>query len=88
MGSRLSIRGEPRLDEGDADAKGFVNVVGGVGSAVIPLGERRLSTALMGVLPPDVKEAGVMSCVLLVFELSTRGDGEPLRSTAGDFGGT
>jgi hypothetical protein len=41
-----------------------------------------------GVLPPDVIDAGVISWVLLGFEFRTRGVGEPLRSAAGDLGGT
>lgn len=64
-----------------------MNTDGGVGRGKVAFGER-LSSALSGVFPPDVKEAGVMSCVLLAFELRTRGAGEPFRSTAGDFGGT
>jgi len=87
IGSLLSTRGEPRLDAGEAVLNGLMNVVGGVGSGMA-LGDRRVSAALRGVFPPDVMEAGVMSCVLLAFELSTRGVGEPLRSTVGDFGGT
>jgi hypothetical protein len=87
MGSRLSTLGDPRLEAGDAVLNGFVNMVGGVGRAMWP-GERRLSTALRGVLPPDVIDAGVISWVLLGFEFRTRGVGEPLRSAAGDLGGT
>jgi hypothetical protein len=87
MGSFLSTRGDPRLDAGDAVLKGLMNMVGGVGRG-IAFGDRRLSTALRGVFPPEVMEAGVMSCVLLALELSIRGAGEALRSTAGDFGGT
>jgi hypothetical protein len=88
IGSLLSTLGDPRLDAGDAARKGLVNTVGGVGSGRIVFGERRISTALKGVFPPEVIEAGVKSCVLLAFEFSMRGVGEPLRSTAGDFGGT
>jgi hypothetical protein len=87
MGSRLSTRGDPRLDAGDAALNGFVNAEGGVGRAMV-CGDRRASTALSGVFPPDVKEAGVMSCVLLALELSIKGAGEPLRSVVGDLGGT
>lgn len=64
-----------------------MNADGGVGSGMMLFGDR-LSTALSGVFPPDVMEAGVRSWVLLAFEFSTRGAGEPLRSTAGDLGGT
>jgi hypothetical protein len=84
------MRGEPRLDAGEAE-KGFVKVVGGVGRGYMPFGERLLSLALMGVNPPECMDAGVRSCVLLDFTFSTRGPrgpGEPLRSTAGDLGGT
>lgn len=87
MGSFLSTRGDPRLDAGEAAVNGLMHVVGGVGRGMA-LGERRMSTVLRGVFPPDVIDAGVMSWVLLAFEFSTRGAGEPLRSTAGDFGGT
>jgi hypothetical protein len=87
MGSRLSTLGEPRLDAGDAVLKGFVNTVGGVGRGMWP-GDRRASAALRGVFPPDVVDAGVISWVLLALEVRMRGAGEPLRSTAGDLGGT
>ena len=82
-----STLGEPRLEAGDAELNGFVKAVGGVERGMV-FGDRRKSTALKGVFPADVMVAGVISCVLLAFELSTRGAGEPLRSTAGDFGGT
>lgn len=85
-GSRRSTRGDPRLDAGDAALNGFVNAEGGVGRGMA-CGDRRASTALKGVFPPEVMD-GVMSCVLLAFEFSMRGEGEPLRSTAGDLGGT
>jgi hypothetical protein len=87
MGSLFSTRGDPRLDAGEAVLKGLMKVVGGVGRG-IALGDRRLSAALRGVFPPEVIEAGVMSCVLLALEFSMRGAGEPLRSAAGDLGGT
>lgn len=61
---------------------------GGVGKGMVPFGDRRRSKALRGVAPPDVIDAGVMSCGLLDFELRTKGAGEPFRSTAGDLGGT
>ena len=64
-----------------------MNAEGGVGRGIVVLGDR-LSTTLNGVTPLDVIDAGVKSCVLLAFEFSTRGAGEPLRSTAGDLGGT
>jgi hypothetical protein len=86
-GSLRSTLGDPRLDDGDAVLKGLVNAVGGVGRGMA-LGDLRMSMALRGVFPPDVMVAGVASCDLLAFELSMRGAGEPLRSTAGDFGGT
>jgi hypothetical protein len=87
IGSRLSTRGDPRLDAGDAALNGLVNMAGGVGRGMIWFGDR-LSTALIGVFPPEVNDAGVVSCVLLAFEFKTRGAGEPLRSPAGSFGGT
>lgn len=42
----------------------------------------------MGVMPPGVAVAGVVSCDRLDFVLSLSGLGEPLRSAAGDLGGT
>jgi hypothetical protein len=87
IGSRFSMRGDPRLDEGEA-AKGFVKAEGGVGNGVNPFGERLISTALSGVPEPDVMVAGVMSCVLLLFGCSTSGAGEPSRSPACILGGT
>jgi hypothetical protein len=86
-GSLRSTLGDPRFDDGDAVLKGLVNAVGGVGRGMA-LGDLRMSMALRGVFPPEVMVAGVVSCDLLAFELSMRGAGEPLRSTAGDFGGT
>jgi hypothetical protein len=90
IGSRLSTLGEarPKALDGDPALKGFEIAERGVGNAALELGDRRDSRALRGVVPPDVIEAGVISCVLLVFGLRTRGAGEPLRSRAGDLGGT
>lgn len=87
MGSFRSTLGEPRLEAGDAVLNGFVKAVGGVERGMV-FGDRRKSIALSGVFPAEVIVAGVMSCVLLALELSIRGAGEPLRSPAGDFGGT
>lgn len=55
---------------------------------MLPFGDRRRSMALNGVPPPELIDAGVVSCDLLAFELRTKGVGEPLRSVTGDFGGT
>jgi hypothetical protein len=55
---------------------------------MLPLGERLRSIALKGVLPPEVVDAGVVSCGRLAFEFRMRGAGDVLRSTAGDLGGT
>lgn len=96
IGSRFSTLGEPRRSdrlEGDAALKGFEMAESGVGNG---FGERRVSIALCGVVPPVVIVAGVASWVLLDFEASRRGAGEPLlkgvgeplRETEGDFGGT
>lgn len=85
IGSCLSILGELR---GDACRKGCGAAEDGVGSSAPVFGERRTSNALMGVAAADVADADVVSCVLLDLELSLRGVGEPLRSIAGDFGGT
>ena len=90
IGSRLSIFGEPRCStalEGDVILNGFEIADSGVGSGPLTFGDRRFSKALMGVMPPDVAVAGVVSCDRLDFVFSLRGLGEPLRS-AGDFGGT
>lgn len=65
-----------------------MKVEGGVGRPMPPFGDRRRSIALKGVTPPEPVDAGVASCVLLAFEFRTNGAGEPLRSAAGDFGGT
>jgi hypothetical protein len=91
IGSRLSILGEPRCShalDGDPALNGFDIADRGVGSAPCTLGDRRFSKALMGVMPPGVAFAGVVSCDRLDFVLSLRGLGEPLRSAAGDLGGT
>jgi hypothetical protein len=56
IGSRLSTRGDPRLDAGDAALNGFVNAEGGVGRGMV-CGDRLASTALRGVFPPDVKNS-------------------------------
>jgi hypothetical protein len=96
IGSRFSTLGEPRRSdrlEGDAALNGFEIADSGVGNG---FGDRRVSIALCGVMPPDVIEAGFMSWVLLGFEVSRRGAGEPLlkgagdslRDAEGDFGGT
>lgn len=90
-GSRFSTLGEARRSialEGEPTLKGFEMAERGVGNGPLTLGERRKSAALCGVLPPDVRDAGVMSWGLLDFECKTRGAGDPLRSRAGDFGGT
>jgi hypothetical protein len=55
---------------------------------MLPFGDLRRSIALNGVPPPEVIDASVVSCGLLALEFMTSGTGEPLRSTAGDFGGT
>lgn len=61
-GSRLSTRGEARdtLD-GEPALKGFEIADKGVGKGALTLGERLVSIALSGVVPPDVTEAGVIS---------------------------
>jgi hypothetical protein len=84
-GSRFSARGEFRFDAGDAVEKGFDTAKEGVVIVVPVLGDRLGSEALSGVWPPD--EIGVR-VDLLGLELSLAGDGEPLRSTEGDLGGT
>lgn len=85
MGSCFSICGESR---GDAVRKEFEMVDEGVGSINPVFGEGLTSAALSGVTPPDLADAGVVSGVRLDLKLSLRGAGEPLRSMAGDFGGT
>jgi len=93
MGSRFSTRGDPRALDGEAALNGFDMAEIGVGNG---FGERRVSIALSGVLPPEVMVAGVVSWVLLDLETSLRGAGEPLLKgvgeplldTDGDFGGT
>jgi hypothetical protein len=55
---------------------------------MLPLGDRRRSIALNGVLPPEVIDAGVVSCGRLAFEFRMRGVGDGLRSATGDLGGT
>jgi hypothetical protein len=89
MGSRFSTLGEPRRSSapGDPALKGFEMADRGVGSGPFTFGDRLLSSALGGVIPPEWRVDGVISCVLLDFGLSLRGLGELLRS-AGDFGGT
>jgi hypothetical protein len=91
IGSRLSILGEPRCShalDGDPALNGFDMADRGVGSAPCTLGDRRFSGAPTGVMPQGVAVAGVVSCDRLDFVLSLRGLGEPLRSVAGDLGGT
>lgn len=99
IGSRFSTLGEARRSnelEGDPALKGFEMAERGVGKAPLKFGERRVSKALSGVFPPDGSDAGVINCedrfddnwVLLDFECKTSGAGDPLRSRAGDFGGT
>lgn len=85
IGSCFSIRGELR---GDAVRNEFDTAEEGVGRCAPVFGERLMSEALTGVAPPDAACAGVVSGVLLDLELSFRGAGEPLRSMAGDLGGT
>jgi len=61
IGSRFSTLGEPRRSdrlEGDAALNGFEIADSGVGNG---FGDRRVSIALCGVLPPDVIEAGFVS---------------------------
>ena len=91
MGSRFSTRGEARRSitlDGDPTLKGFETAERGVGNAALAFGERRASIALSGVTPPELMDPGVISCVLLDLELRISGAGEPLRSVAGDLGGT
>jgi hypothetical protein len=85
MGSCLSILGELR---GDACRKECDAAEDGVGRSAVVFGERRRSDALTGVGPPDVADAGVVSCDLLGLELSLSGVGDPLRSSVDDLGGT
>jgi hypothetical protein len=91
IGSLFSTLGETRRSkalDGDPALKGFDMAERGVGSPAFTTGERRDSMALDGVVPPDIAEAGVINWVLLDFDCSTRGVGEPFRSSEGDFGGT
>lgn len=63
-GSRLSTLGDARRSialDGDPMLKGFDIAERGVWKGALTLGERRKSTALCGVLPPEVKDAGVIS---------------------------
>lgn len=83
--SCFSARGEFL---GEAARKKFDATEEGVGSSAPVFGERRTSDAPRGVTPPDEADAGVASSVLLDLELSWRGAGDPLRSMAGDLGGT
>lgn len=87
-GSRFSIRGGPRFDDGDATEKWFENADRDVRRGTVALVGRLLSTALRGVFPPEGRDAGVMSWDLLVLELRVKRAGEPLRSIAGNLGGT
>src|SRR5690349_20348435 len=91
IGSRFSTLGDDRVPitlDGEPALKGFDIADSGVGSGGLTLGERLLSRALRGVVMPEVAEAGVVSCVRLDLEFSFRGEGDPLRSGAGDLGGT
>lgn len=85
MGSCFSTFGESR---GDACRKGFDIADDGVGRSPPVFGDRLTSAALKGVIPADVADAGVWSCVRLDLELSFKGVGEPLRPITGDLGGT
>jgi hypothetical protein len=85
MGSCFSTLGESR---GDAALKECDTAEEGVDRRVPVFGDRLISAALTGVTPPDTADPGVTSAVLLDLELSLRGAGEPLRSMAGDLGGT
>lgn len=85
IGSCLSVLGEFL---GDACRKEYDAAEDGVGRCAPVFGERRTSDALMGVAPPAVDDVGLASCDLLDLELSLSGAGEPLRSGAGDLGGT
>lgn len=89
-GSRRSTRGEPRFDAGEEAEKGFEKADGGVGRGMMLLGDRLRSTELEGVILPDidVMDVDVVSWGLLGLVARTRGVGEGLRSTTGDFGGT
>lgn len=91
MGSRFSTLGEPRRSialEGEPALKGLEMADRGVGSGMCVFGDRRDSSALVGVVPLGVMVAADMSWVLLDLGLSLRGLGEPLRSASGDLGGT
>lgn len=85
MGSCFSAFGESR---GDAALKECDTAEEGVGRSAPVFGERLMSAAPTRVAPPDVADPGVVSAVRLDLELSLRGAGEPLRSMAGDLGGT
>jgi hypothetical protein len=89
IGSRFSTLGEPRRSSapGEPALKGLDMADKGVGSGPFTFGDRLDSSALEGVVAPVCTVEGVMSCVLLDFELSLSGLGEPLRSV-GDLGGT
>lgn len=83
--SCFSTFGESR---GDAALKECDIVEEGIGKRAPVFGDRLISAVLIGVAPPDVADPGVTSAVLLDLQLSFRGAGEPLRSIAGDLGGT
>lgn len=85
IGSCFSIFGESR---GDAALNECDTAEEGVGRCAPVFGERLISAAVTGVAPPDAADTAFTSAVLLDLELSFRGAGEPLRSIAGDFGGT
>lgn len=85
MGSCFSTFGESR---GEAVLKECDTAEEGVGRRAPVFGDRLTSAALTRVAPPDTADPGVMSAVLLDLELSLSGEGEPLRSIAGDLGGT
>ena len=74
--------------EGEATLKGFELADRGVGKGAFTLGDRRVSKTFPENMVPGVVEAGVVSCGRLDLVFSLRGLGEPLRSAAGDFGGT
>jgi hypothetical protein len=88
IGSRFSVRGDPRFDAGEAALNGFEKAEGGVERGILPFGDLWKLIALSGVLPAEVIDAGVTSCGLLLLEFRTSGAGEALRSMAGDLGGT
>lgn len=74
--------------DGEATLNGLELADRGVGKGALTLGDRRLSKAFKEDMAAGVAEAGVVSCDRLDFVFSLRGLGEPLRSAAGDFGGT